>query len=285
MMKTASPTRPRASSASGRSSSSSSSSASSSSRRHRPNTRPSRHPPPESQLQPRREAPTGRSGPRYFSVMTQTQGPVIPDELSQEDFTRIYGPVAPLSLPEVKTLFDGAPFRWWICGGWSLELGPSPRRAHEDVEVGIARRDLPAVRGWLSSYHVWDIHAGTLTYLWPKLEVPDDHEQLWVRRDAFSPWLMDLMLTPIDGQTWQYKRDPRLTRPFEDAITAGADGIPRQRPEIGLLFKARRRAPRDEEDFAAVVPTLTSEDRAWLRDAIALTAPPDTPWLERLSDR
>ena len=110
--------------------------------------------------------------------------PVIPDELSQEEFEHIYGRVAPLTLPGVAQLFDQAPFRWWICGGWSLELDATPRRQHEDVEVGIAREDLAAVRHWLADYHLWDIHAGTLTFLWPKVEVPDDHEQLWLRRDA-----------------------------------------------------------------------------------------------------
>lgn len=204
------------------------------------------------------------------------------NELSHDEFVRIYGPLAPLSLPEIARLFDGAPFRWWICGGWSLELGPTPRRQHEDVEVGIGRADLPLVRKWLADYHLWDIHAGTLTYLRPALEVPDDHEQLWVRRDAYSPWLMDLMLTPVEGEAWFYKRDRRVTRPLREAVVTGRDGIPRQRPEIGLLFKARRRTQRDEEDFAAVVPTLSDEDREWLRAAIEMTEPPGNPWLERL---
>jgi len=214
--------------------------------------------------------------------VTHTNDPVIPDELSHEEFTRIYGPLEPMTLGQVKALFDGADFRWWICGGWSLELDEVPRRDHEDVEVGVARADLDAVRSWLADYHLWDIHTGTLTYLWPKLAVPDDHEQLWVRRDAESPWLMDLMLTPVDGETWFYKRDRRLTLPFSEAVVTGSDGIPRQRPEIGLLFKARRRAPRDEEDFAAVLPRLSDSDRSWLRAAIDLTEPPGNPWLELL---
>lgn len=204
------------------------------------------------------------------------------DELDQEQFERIYGPVAPLALTEVAALFDGAPFRWWICGGWSLELDPAPRRHHEDVEVGICRNELPPVHDWLADYHLWDIHAGALTFMKPGHQLPDDHEQLWLRRDASSPWLIDLMLTPVEGETWFYKRDRRLSRPYDEAITIGSDGIPRQRPEIGLLFKARRRFPRDEEDFAAVVPALSAADRQWLRDAIALTEPADNPWLEKL---
>jgi len=204
------------------------------------------------------------------------------NELTEEQFQHIYGPAAPLSPREVADLFAGAPFRSWICGGWSLELGSTPRRSHEDIEVGIARVDVPALRGWLADYHLWDIHDGALTFLREGLEMPDDHEQIWVRRDAFSPWLVDLMLTPVDGDTWLYKRDQRLTRPMSEAIVVGPDGITRQRPEIGLLFKARRRFPRDEEDFAAVVPTLSEADRNWLRDAIELTEPPGNPSLDRL---
>ncbi len=203
-------------------------------------------------------------------------------ELTDDEFHRIYGPGAPPTLSEVGAMFAGAPFRWWICGGWSLELGDEPRRHHDDVEVGIVRTELPTVREWLSDYHLWDIHAGALVYLKPGLELADDHEQLWLRRDAYSPWLMDLMLTPVEGDVWLYKRDRRLSLPFDEAIRVGADGIPRQRPEIGLLFKARRRAPRDEEDFAAVVPTLSAQDRAWLKAAIELTEPPGNPWLVRL---
>jgi hypothetical protein len=203
-------------------------------------------------------------------------------ELTDEEFHRIYGPGASLGLTDVAHIFAGAPFRWWICGGWSLELDHTPRRVHDDVEVGIVRSELPHVRQFPADYHLWDIHAGALTFMKPDYEPAPDHEQLWLRRDAFSPWLMDLMLTPVEGQTWFYKRDRRVSRPFDEAIVVGADGIPRQRPEIGLLFKARRRAERDEQDFAAVVPVLAPEDRSWLRDAIELTEPPGNPWLERL---
>jgi hypothetical protein len=65
-------------------------------------------------------------------------------------------------------------------------------------------------------------------------------------------------------------------------VVRRADGVPFQRPEITLLFKARRRWDKDEADFAAVVPALPSADRTWLREAIALTEPPGHPWLEKL---
>ena len=203
-------------------------------------------------------------------------------ELSEEEFQSIYGPVQPLSPAEASVLLAGAPFRWWIVGGWSTELGLTPRREHTDLELSVAREDLDALRERLVDYHFWDTHAGTLTFLKPGMGIPgEDHEQVWIRRDASSPWILDVLLTPVDGDTWIYKRERRLTRPIGEVVIK-RDGVPFQRPEIALLFKARRRAARDEQDFAAIVPGLSSDERSWLRDAIALTEPADNPWLARL---
>jgi hypothetical protein len=210
-----------------------------------------------------------------------TPRPAAP-ELDFEAFQRIYGPIRALSPGEVATLFEGAPFRWWVAGGWSLELGREPRRLHEDIEVAVPRRDVSALRDWLRDYHLWDTHEGALRHLTAESVVPIDHEQLWMRRDAYTPWLVDLMLTPVAGDTWYYKRDQRVTRPLDDVVRLGSDGIPYQRPEITLLFKARRRSVKDEGDFDAVVPMLAPQDRAWLRSAIDLTESSAHAWLERL---
>jgi hypothetical protein len=205
-------------------------------------------------------------------------------DLGFEEFQRIFGPARPLTLEQARDLFAGSPFEWWVCGGWSTEMEPEPHREHEDLEIGVARVNLPAVREWLREFHLCDVHGGALRFLWPETTVDGDHEQLWVRRDARSPWLFDLMLTPVEDGLWFYKRDRRVARPLSEAIVSGPDGIPRQRPEIALLFKARRREARDEQDFDFVVPRLRESDRRWLRDAIALTEPPDNPWLARLAD-
>jgi hypothetical protein len=212
---------------------------------------------------------------------TPVPAPARP-ELGFEAFQRIYGPIRALSPVEAAVLFDGAPFRWWVAGGWSTELGSSPRRFHEDLEVAVPTPDSPALRAWLHDYHLWDTHAAGLRFLAPDVDLPTDHDQLWLRRDAHSPWLMDLMLTPVDGDTWRYKRDHRVSRPLTSVIRIGADGVLYQRPEVTLLFKARRRWEKDEADFDAVVPVLEPADRAWLRDAISLTEPARHPWLERL---
>jgi aminoglycoside-2''-adenylyltransferase len=204
-------------------------------------------------------------------------------EIGFEEFQRIYGAIRPLSPAEAARLLAGAPFRWWIAGGWSVELGREPRRPHEDIEIGVPRRDLAALRQWLRDYHLWDTFEGGLHHLAPGDALADDRDQLWLRRDAYSPWIADLMLTPVDGDTWIYKRDDRVQRPLDEVIRSGTDGVPYQRPEVTLLYKARRRLQKDEQDFAAVLPLLPPADRAWLRDAIASTEPGDNPWLDRLA--
>jgi len=205
-----------------------------------------------------------------------------PPEIGFEEFQRIYGPIRALTPTEAAALFDGAPFRWWVAGGWSVELEPAPRRFHEDLEVAVPKRDVAALRDWLRDYHIWDTHQLGIHYLAPDVDLPADHEQIWVRRNAYSPWVLDVMLTPVEGDTWFYKRDARVSRPLDDVVRLDADGVPFQRPEITLLFKARRRWEKDEADFAAVAHALPSADRTWLREAIALTEPPGHPWLEKL---
>lgn len=204
-------------------------------------------------------------------------------ELDFKAFQRIYGRIRPLTPVQVAELFSDAPFRWWVAGGWSTELGAMPRRFHEDIEVAVPRRDLAALRGVLRDYHLWDTFRDGIHYLADGEKLADDRDQLWLRRDAFSPWLADLMLTTVDGDVWRYKRDRRVSRPLDEVIRLGPDGVPYQRPEVTLLFKSRRRWEKDELDFSAVLPMLAAADRAWLRDAIELTEPVGHPWLEHLS--
>ena len=210
------------------------------------------------------------------------QPPATPAELSEAEFQRVYGPADPMSPAEARDLFDGAPFPWWVVGGWSVELGGGVPRPHSDLEVSVARRDLAEVRRWLHPRHVWDVHGGTLRHLAPDdPEPPEDHEQRWVRRDGFSPWVLDLLVTPVEGDDWLYKRDHRVRRPLAEVVRRTADGIPYQRPEMALLFKTTQLREKDLADLEGVLPRLDASSVAWLRGAID-TAHPGHPWLARL---
>jgi hypothetical protein len=181
----------------------------------------------------------------------------------------------------VRDLFVRAPFRWWIAGGWAIELATGVQRHHDDTDVVVLFDDLPANRAWPAGFHLWEAHDGALRPLLPGEELREAREQLWARRNAREPWLMDLLLSPSEDGRWLYKRDHRISLPV-DEVGALSDGVSYLRPEVVLLHKAKATRDKDEADFASVLPLLGERERDWLDAALAL-AHPDHSWRPRLS--
>jgi len=202
------------------------------------------------------------------------------DEEREEEqrFQGLYGRWEAPSPADVRARLEGAPFRWWIAGGWAVEGLGGRRRRHDDTDVAVLRDDADAVREWFADYHLWEAHSGTLRPLVPGDALREGPEQLWVRRDATEPWVLDLVLTPTDDGDWLYKRDHRVRRPVSE-IGVPVNGVNYLRPSIVLLYKARLQRPKDEEDFRSLRPLMAEEDVAWLDDALALVAP-EHPWRE-----
>lgn len=115
----------------------------------------------------------------------------------------------------------------------------------------------------------------------PGESLRDGCEQLWVRRDAYSPWVLDLLPTPVDGDDWLFKRDHRVRRPLTRVIRRGPDGLPYQAPEVALLFKARLDREKDRRDLDEVWPRLDDEARSWLYDTVAGSLGRGHAWLAR----
>ena len=190
------------------------------------------------------------------------------------DFYRWYGAWAPLTPPEVATLLGGLEARWWIVGGWAIDAFTGTPREHEDVDVAFFREDLPKVLAHLGpAMCVWSNLGGTLRPLRKPVDLQDDARQLWVRRDGDSPWVMDLAMTPHEGDTWISPRDERVRVPFEDATFVAADGIRYLRPELVMFMKARIAHSKDARDLKRVKPLLDPAATARLRDSIALVHP------------
>ena len=201
----------------------------------------------------------------------------MPD-LTDDEVEALYGPWSPPRPDEVGALLGD--LTWWVAGGWALELFSGVARPHHDLDVCVARADLPRVREALSAFHLWTAHDGALKPLSWFAQLPPEYEQLWVRRDATSPWLLDLLLQPVEDGVWVFKKDARVRVPMERAVVR-TEGIPHLAPEIALLHKAHLCRPQDEQDLAAVLPLLADDRRAWLRDALALAAP-TSPWNGRV---
>lgn len=200
-------------------------------------------------------------------------------ELTAEEFQALYGAWAPLSLPAAASLLDG--LTWWVVGGVALQLATGVQREHDDLDVAVPRSDLASVAARLADHHLWTAQDGALKPLSWFDALPAEYEQLWVRRNAQSPWVLDLLLQPVEGDEWVYKKDARIRVPMDEAVLTSG-GIPYLAPQIALLHKAHLCRSKDDADLEATLPFLSDAARRWLRDAIAL-AQPASPWNARLS--
>jgi hypothetical protein len=107
------------------------------------------------------------------------------------------------------------------------------------------------------------------------------HHQTWARDRDTGSWRIDVLREPWEGDVWVCRRDPGIRLPAASLIAWTSDGIPYAQPEVVLLFKAKSPRPKDEADFAALLPLLDAERRAWLAEALARLHPRH-PWLDAL---
>lgn len=102
---------------------------------------------------------------------------------------------------------------------------------------------------------------------------PHHHRQVWVRRNAQSPWVLDVPFTPNTAGRWTNKRNPAHTEDLDDVTWTAPDGLRYARPEVTLMFKAAQAREKDRLDAAVALPLLDERARTWLRDAVARMDP------------
>lgn len=180
---------------------------------------------------------------------------------------------------EAARRFEGLSLPWYISAGWALDLFLGRQtREHADLEIGVPAHRFTEVQDALAGFEIVVIGDGAA---WPVTEAAlAEHHQTWVREPG-GPWRVDVFREPWDDDRWNFRRDPRVQQPAAGAASRTADGIPYLRPEVVLLFKAKALRPKDELDFAAVLPNLDSDRREWLRDALTL-AHPGHKWIDSL---
>ncbi len=170
-------------------------------------------------------------------------------------------PLRPVDAVELLRELDAS---WWIAGGWALDLFLGfESRPHKDLDVAVLRRDAARVRDALPGWEVCVAHDGALEP-WDGAPLPDARNTLWARPRGAERWHLELVLETADGETWRYRRDPRVTLPLAAFGPAGG-ALP---PEVVLLFKSRDSG--HEHDWNAVAPRLDAGARAWLANAVAL---------------
>ncbi len=175
---------------------------------------------------------------------------------------------------EIATRLSGIDEPWYVAGGWAIELFlGEERRAHDDLEIGIPRDRFDAMA---SAFPELDWFVAGDGRVWPLPEHRDrfdEHHQTWGRDRLAGRWRIDMMREPHAGDVWIARRDARIRMPYAQLIRRTPEGIPYCVPEVALFFKAKATRPKDEADFAAVLPWLSLESRRWLRDALERVHP------------
>lgn len=200
------------------------------------------------------------------------------------EFFRRFGPWERHTPASAAALFEGYPAPWWIAGGWSIQAFSGVERGHDDVDVAICRRDIPALRSHFAGrFDLWAVGSGMLRPLDDRHPaVPRWAAQVWMREHALAPWQVDIVLTPGTHREWIFRLDRSITRPIAQAVWTADDGLRYLRPELALAFKARLRRAKDDRDLDAALPRLDDQARAWLA-AYVRKAHPDHPWIPRLA--
>lgn len=189
-------------------------------------------------------------------------------------------PWEPIDALAVGELLSTASVRWWLSGGAALDrwLG-RPIRPRTNVDVSVVAADLQAlVAGLPAGFSAWAPGGDDDDVVIPFADAPPDADlqPVLVRDDARSVWVLQVNAEDGAPRAWVYKRDPRLTLPWDRAVL-DLDGVPTGAPEVQLVWKALRPRPEDDVDKDAVVAELDDEARAWYERAI-LTIHPHSSW-------
>jgi hypothetical protein len=160
-------------------------------------------------------------------------------------------------LVRIATQMAGFPARWFVAGGWALDLFLGRvTGSHADVDVAIFRADQAAWRAHLAGWEWMKAIPGERGRLEPwlagevlTLPVHDWHGRKATETTNAIALEAEVLLNESDGERWIFRRDPSIARPIELVGRRSRVGIPVLAPEIVLLHKAPRFKPEDDADL------------------------------------
>ena len=220
-------------------------------------------------------------------------------------------------------LFKDSGFDYCICGGFALDMFVGKEiRMHGDFDISFFKEDKQKVIKFLQD-NGWPIYARTelrefflvtdfsdgrlieLDNMWAVKPgsfvnmLPVENVQNAYTYKIIEPRLQgfDFIEISFDARENGYfvvdsedGKGERVERILDKAILY-TDGIPYMSPELILFLKSHPfnmeheyLKPKTENDFPAVIPLLSDEQRQWLMDALDKAWPDGYGWLDGLID-
>ena len=203
------------------------------------------------------------------------------------EISRLVEQISREDVGAVAELLSDAPFPWYVCGGWAIDLlVDAPTRPHSDLEIGIGRSDQDYLHELFPEWRLYKFiprpgqDAEIIPWSrreWLSLPV----HQVMLQNESFSPPEFEFFLNEIEDETWRSRRRPEIHCPVKALIRVSPSGIPVAAPEVQLLFKSTHHQDKDEHDLRIALPHMSAAQKAWLAEAIRSERPND-PWLQYL---
>ncbi|MBP1994523.1 nucleotidyltransferase domain-containing protein [Paenibacillus eucommiae] len=191
----------------------------------------------------------------------------------------------PLTVPDIFRIFSNISVKWCIAGGWALDLYLGRQsRVHEDIDVIIFREDQFTAFEYLSKdWLLYKAHKGNLS-LWKEGERLTATKDIWVSKDATSPWAFQIMIVDTEEEAWVYGRETSIRRPVKDICSTTHEGVPYLKPEIQLLYKGSSSEIRtkDLNDLLLLLPSLSPQAIEWLRSSLNIQFPSGHEWIKHI---
>ena len=172
----------------------------------------------------------------------------------------------PYSIKKITEIFDG--FEWILAGGLALELFVGENyRKHSDIDILIKREHQNDLLDYFEKSRIFISQNGNLLPFDENIFYKFPIQDVWILKEDFSAWCLQIMLYDIEDGFWIYKRNKNI-KLKHDFLFMEKDGIKLIKPEIQLLYKSKSIRPKDEEDFQTVSKNLDANAIKWLNNAL-----------------
>lgn len=160
-------------------------------------------------------------------------------------FLEVYGDWDPLNPTELAAHMADFARPWWVVGGHAIEAFTAVPRVHEDIDLVVFADAVPDLRRRIAGiFHLWSNHGGTFRLIDDEHPDPlDPLSQIWMRRDARSPWCVDCILNPIADGRWQSRHDEEFVADLDEVTWVADNGIRFLNPEVALRDRIGARYP------------------------------------------